>query len=552
MTKIYTNHPRPKNTSQTISASSTNIFKTATGQLASSNATNNVIPGSSEGTSSYTGNPYPLIVCAIIVLCFLYTGAGYLSWMYHLIDFYPATNVDVLTEVIGYLFQALGIFIFSFTIKNANRLTNRNTLYTTASLITTPIGNIAILIIDLALIIAACLSPNAALTLIFGYLMNITHGLVAGVYLTLLVTHVTQQKRALVFAIGYAAGTVLSHLLSTIGNDNFLRDNRVLIIYAIITLLAIIILYHFYAHSLQVNMPNMTANTGSKGDTELKDITGSKVNTSSADSPGITLAHSQSFKALIDSPVFLTLLTVFLLCTVKNMGFYFPLSDVTGASISLEFTRVFYAAGLIIAGIINDRSRKWGSVCCIAPLVLPFAMLALGSTLNSRDVLWIICYLFFGFYTVYRVIVFADMAGKARELTYLAPLGLMVGRLGDAIGSGLGITLTKYPVVLIATCFIAFMASMFLFINMFSKLYIVAAPSTRTLEEKLLDFQSKYQLSAREMEVLKLVMDGRNNTEIADDLFISYNTVKFHIKNLFKKANCSNRAELIAAINSVK
>ena len=87
---------------------------------------------------------------------------------------------------------------------------------------------------------------------------------------------------------------------------------------------------------------------------------------------------------------------------------------------------------------------------------------------------------------------------------------------------------------------------------MFSKLYIVAAPSTRTLEEKLLDFQSKYQLSAREMEVLKLVMDGRNNTEIADDLFISYNTVKFHIKNLFKKANCSNRAELIAAINSVK
>ena len=550
MTNFYTNHP--KNTSQTISASSTNRLKTATGQLASSNATNNVIPGSSEGTSSYTGNPYPLIVCAIIVLCFLYTGAGYLSWMYHLIDFYPATNVDVLTEVIGYLFQALGIFIFSFTIKNANRLTNRNTLYTTASLTTTPIGNIAILIIDLALIIAACLSPNAALTLFFGYLMNLAHGLVAGVYLTLLVTHITQQKRALVFAIGYAAGTVLSHLLSTIGNDNFLRDNRVLIIYAIIMLLAIIILYHFYAHSLQVNMPNMTANTGSKGDTELKDITGSKVNTSSVDSPGITLAHSQSFKALIDNPVFLTLLTVFLLCTVKNMGFYFPLSDVTGASISLEFTRVFYAVGLIIAGIINDRSRKWGSVCCIAPLVLPFAMLALGSTLNSRDILWIISYLFFGFYTVYRVIVFADMAGKARELTYLAPLGLMVGRLGDAIGSGLGITLTKYPVVLIATCFIAFMASMFLFINMFSKLYIVAAPSTRTLEEKLLDFQSKYQLSAREMEVLKLVMDGRNNTEIADDLFISYNTVKFHIKNLFKKANCSNRAELIAAINSVK
>lgn len=490
----------------------------------------------------FTGKTTPIIICVLIALCFLYTSAGYLSWMYHLIDFYPASNVDVLTEVVGYIFQALGILIVSTIIKR--NTTIEPSLHRGVS--------IAILIIDLVLIVLSCIAPNAATALLFGYLMNLAHGLVAGVYLTLLITHVPQQNRALVFAIGYAAGTVGSHLLSTLGSNNFLRDNRVLIIYAIITLLAIIILYHFYAHSLQINMPNMTANTGSKGNTELKDITGSKVNTSSADSPGITGAHSQSFRALIDNPVFLTLLTVFLLCTVKNMGFYFPLSDVTSASISLEFTRVFYAVGLIIAGIINDRSRKWGSVCCIAPLVLPFAMLALGSTLTSRDILWIISYLFFGFYTVYRVIVFADMAGKARELTYSAPLGLMVGRLGDAIGSGLGITLTKYPVILIATCFIAFMASMFLFINMFSKLYIIAAPSTRTLEEKLLDFQGHYQLSAREMEVLKLVMDSRNNTEIADDLFISYNTVKFHIKNLFKKTNCSNRAELIAAINSVK
>ena len=431
---------------------------------------------------------------------------------------FPASNVDVLTEVIGYLFQALGILIFSIVTKKATKSSS--------------ISSIVILSIDLALIIAACLSPNAVLTLILGYLMNIAHGLVAGVYLTLLVTHVTQQKRALVFAIGYAVGTVISHMISTIGSDNFLRDNRVLIIYAIITVLSIITVYLCCSQLQNTELLKASVQNDSKDATDTAD------------------AHSQSLKDLIDSPVFLTILTVFLLCSVKNMGFYFPLSDVMGASISLEFTRVFYAVGLIIAGIINDRSRKWGSVCCIAPLVLPFAMLAIGSTLNSRGILWILSYLFFGFYTVYRVIVFADMAGKARELTYLAPLGLMVGRLGDAIGSGLGIALTKYPIILVTTCFIAFMASMFLFINMFSKLYIASVPSIRTLEEKLLDFQSQHQLSAREMEVLKLIVDGRNNTEIADDLFISYNTVKFHVRNLLKKTNCSNRAELIAAINS--
>ena len=424
---------------------------------------------------------------------------------------FPASNVDVLTEVIGYLFQALGILIFSIVTKKATKSSS--------------ISSIVILSIDLALIIAACLSPNAVLTLILGYLMNIAHGLVAGVYLTLLVTHVTQQKRALVFAIGYAVGTVISHMISTIGSDNFLRDNRVLIIYAIITVLSIITVYLCCSQLQNTELLKASVQNDSKDATDTAD------------------AHSQSLKDLIDSPVFLTILTVFLLCSVKNMGFYFPLSDVMGASISLEFTRVFYAVGLIIAGIINDRSRKWGSVCCIAPLVLPFAMLAIGSTLNSRGILWILSYLFFGFYTVYRVIVFADMAGKARELTYLAPLGLMVGRLGDAIGSELGIALTKYPIILVTTCFIAFMASMFLFINMFSKLYIASVPSIRTLEEKLLDFQSQHQLSAREMEVLKLIVDGRNNTEIADDLFISYNTVKFHVRNLLKKTNCSNRAE---------
>lgn len=52
------------------------------------------------------------------------------------------------------------------------------------------------------------------------------------------------------------------------------------------------------------------------------------------------------------------------------------------------------------------------------------------------------------------------------------------------------------------------------------------------------------------MEVFQLVLDGRSNTEIADDLFISYNTVKFHIKNLSKKTGCSSRTELLALFKS--
>lgn len=52
--------------------------------------------------------------------------------------------------------------------------------------------------------------------------------------------------------------------------------------------------------------------------------------------------------------------------------------------------------------------------------------------------------------------------------------------------------------------------------------------------------------SPREKEVFSLIKEGRSNSEIANDLYISENTVKFHIKNILKKTACSNRTELIA------
>ncbi|ANJ27136.1 helix-turn-helix transcriptional regulator [Agromyces aureus] len=52
-------------------------------------------------------------------------------------------------------------------------------------------------------------------------------------------------------------------------------------------------------------------------------------------------------------------------------------------------------------------------------------------------------------------------------------------------------------------------------------------------------------LSLREREVLKLVASGARNREIAGQLGISENTVKFHVSNLLRKAGAQSRAELI-------
>ena len=58
------------------------------------------------------------------------------------------------------------------------------------------------------------------------------------------------------------------------------------------------------------------------------------------------------------------------------------------------------------------------------------------------------------------------------------------------------------------------------------------------------------ELTEREMQVLQLVVKGRSNKEISTELFISEDTVKYHLKTLFSKLGVQDRTE--AAINAIR
>ena len=52
-------------------------------------------------------------------------------------------------------------------------------------------------------------------------------------------------------------------------------------------------------------------------------------------------------------------------------------------------------------------------------------------------------------------------------------------------------------------------------------------------------------LSAREVEVLRLVATGLTNTEVAEKLFLSSRTVDWHLSSIYRKLGLHSRTEAV-------
>jgi NarL family two-component system response regulator LiaR len=62
--------------------------------------------------------------------------------------------------------------------------------------------------------------------------------------------------------------------------------------------------------------------------------------------------------------------------------------------------------------------------------------------------------------------------------------------------------------------------------------------------------EARAELTEREREVLSLVAQGRDNTQIADELFVSVQTVKNHVSNILAKLEVQNRVQ--AAVQAIQ
>lgn len=57
-------------------------------------------------------------------------------------------------------------------------------------------------------------------------------------------------------------------------------------------------------------------------------------------------------------------------------------------------------------------------------------------------------------------------------------------------------------------------------------------------------FYKDKNISDREREIIELLIEGQSNREVGESLFISYNTVKTHVRNIYRKMEVSNKLQL--------
>lgn len=436
-----------------------------------------------------------LYIAALIGLGFLWTGTAYIAQAYRLLELgVSGETVNLLTCGAYYVCQAAGVGAVALLFHKSAALAGGRALPLCVTLF--------------ALICSAAAEYSSALWLVIaaGTLLNISIGVLSGCYLTRLATDIPQQRRGLVFGGAYAFGCLGTWLISLPMGGSFLWHSGSFFAIAALALLSVLLLK-------RLEPPAKSAD----GERERTGF-GKKL-------------------------ILLAAAVLFLLSMENTLGFSFPLGGAKD-SVYIEFTRVFYGVGLIVAGFVSDKNRRWGAICCLAALAFPFAALAMGGSIGGGETaMWILAYLFLGFWSVYRILVFSDISGKT-GLPVFAVFGLLVGRLGEAAGTLGAALFTGTPLVALSGA--VFVLVIALFFLLYEKLYVSAVPAELLEQQRLAEYVRRFGLSAREQDILSLIVKGMSNAEIANALHITESTVKFHAGNIFKKTGQSNRLELIA------
>ena len=450
-------------------------------------------------------NRKQLLLAIMIGLGFLWASSTYISQMFHLSALTSPDHIDRIALGYNYTAQAIGAITVIFFTHKLKRICFSSKILTTTLLIS-------------ALSIPFILTvPSLIIVILSGIVMNFCHGFLTGLYLMYLGLF-PSRRRGVIFGLAYSSGSLLTYLLSRLMGSIAPELSSAAFIYVFLVLLNLLLSKTFISDMMSQHTEASTK---------------------------INIIQTNQLPRWIKfwSPLFILL---FLMSLLSALGGDYRSSYIFSTNVDFHQTRIYYAFGLLIAGLVSDYSRKLGAHFCIIAIFFPFVSISLRSIPESIQMVWNLSYFFLAFYTVFRVVVTVDLADYDQSLFYLASLGFIISRAGDMLFALIPRTLYNSMSKATIVAVILTLVLIFTYLKVYLKLYHPSKNQVDLDSDAIFHaFSDRYNLTQREKDVFSAILDGYSNSEISGRLFISESTVKFHIKNLLKKTDCHNRTELL-------
>ena len=418
----------------------------------------------------------------ILAIGFFWCSSIYLTQEQHLINYASVEFVNIVELLFGSLSMALGILTFGLLYRKNKNVKNTFIIFMLLSLV----SMISFFATENKYFMSVCL----CLSCFFG-----TAGFGAGYHFSLLGSNVEKEYRGRVFAIGYGLGSIGTYLM-ILFPESFYSSIKTLMIYVPMLLL-----------NLYLIIKN----------TNLMQVKDEK--------------QTSSFKNYFIR-ISIIVLAMSLVSALSTDVIAINTIDIAGGYGS---TRLYYCLGLLIAGFLVDKKNNIFEILTIVSFVVSLLAIILLNEGYSINLIAGLSYTFVAFFVLFRTMTFVNLVDNKKNMIWATAFGLMYSRIMEGLMVLFEDKLINHYTILI----IVITSSLSLVIVLYFLLYF--QNNKMTENDAVKNISVKYKLGTQEEKVLNLLIQGLSNQEIADELFVSVNTIRNHIANIYKKTGMKKK-----------
>ncbi len=418
----------------------------------------------------------------ILAIGFFWCSSLYLTQEQYLLKYACSEFVNVAELLFGSLSMALGILTFGLLHRKNKNINSTYIIFMILSIV----SMISFFATKNKYLMAACLCT----TCFFG-----TAGFGAGYHFSLLSTNVEKEYRGRVFALGYGLGSVGTYLLILLP-ESFYSSISSLILYIPMVLL---------------NMYLVIKKTYL---TEIKEE-----------------KQTKSFNNYFIR-ISIIVLAMSLLSALSTDAIAFYTINVSGGYGS---TRLYYCLGLLIAGYLVDKKNSLFEILTIVSFIASLLAIILLKEGYPINLIAGLSYTFVAFFVLFRTMSFVNLSDNKKNMAWVAAFGLMYSRIMEGL------------MVLFEDKLISHYTMLIVVITIFLSLVIILyfllyfQNNSMTENDSVKNISIKYKLGTQEEKVLNLLIQGLSNQEMADRLFVSVNTIRNHVANIYKKTGMKKK-----------